>query len=154
MRLSESRPLGRLSCLDSCRHQSPPERMLIGQHRSNRAISSSLHVWKYRVRHTMGGCQSERPASEEMRPAWPAQSGCLKTCRGRLYRERVLGRIASFVDIAKREAKGDRHIRLAAPLAFVSPRIIATIVGTAPQNLTVTVSPKRCWQEHITGLPR
>ena len=50
-----------------------------------------------------------------------------------------LGRIASFVEIAKREAQGERHIRLLAPLAFVSPRIIAAIVeGTAPADLTVT----------------
>jgi site-specific DNA recombinase len=49
------------------------------------------------------------------------------------------GRITSFADIAKREAQGDRHIRLLAPLAFVSPRIIAAIVdGTAPTDLTVT----------------
>jgi site-specific DNA recombinase len=50
-----------------------------------------------------------------------------------------LGRIASFAEIAKRETQGERHIRLLAPLAFVSPRIIAAIVdGTAPADLTVT----------------
>jgi hypothetical protein len=50
-----------------------------------------------------------------------------------------LGRIASFAEIAQREAQGERHIRLLAPLAFVSPRIIAAIVdGTAPADLTVT----------------
>jgi site-specific DNA recombinase len=50
-----------------------------------------------------------------------------------------VGRIASFAEIAKREAQGERHIRLLAPLAFVSPRIIAAIVdGTAPADLTVT----------------
>jgi len=50
-----------------------------------------------------------------------------------------LGRIASFAEIAKREAQGERNIRLLAPLAFVSPRIIAAIVdGTAPADLTVT----------------
>jgi site-specific DNA recombinase len=50
-----------------------------------------------------------------------------------------LGQIASFAEIAKREAQGERHIRLLAPLAFVSPRIIAAIVdGTAPADLTVT----------------
>jgi len=37
------------------------------------------------------------------------------------------------------EAQGERHIRLMAPLAFLSPRIIAAIVdGTAPADLTVT----------------
>ena len=34
---------------------------------------------------------------------------------------------------------GERHIRLLAPLAFLSPRIIAAIAdGTAPADLTVT----------------
>src|ERR1700730_3370812 len=50
-----------------------------------------------------------------------------------------LGRIASFAGIAEREAHGERHIRLLAPLAFLSPRIIAAIVdGTAPADLTVS----------------
>ncbi len=50
-----------------------------------------------------------------------------------------LGRIAAFAEIARREGQGERHIRLLAPLAFVSPRIIAAIVdGTAPADLTVT----------------
>lgn len=49
------------------------------------------------------------------------------------------GRIASFEDIAKQEGQGERHIRLLAPLAFLSPRIISAIVeGTAPADLTVT----------------
>jgi site-specific DNA recombinase len=47
-----------------------------------------------------------------------------------------LGRIAG---VAEREAVGERHIRVLAPLAFLSPRIIAAIAdGTAPANLTVT----------------
>jgi site-specific DNA recombinase len=46
---------------------------------------------------------------------------------------------ASIAPIAEREAVGERHIRLLAPLAFLSPRIIAAIVdGTAPAELTVT----------------
>jgi site-specific DNA recombinase len=46
---------------------------------------------------------------------------------------------ASFAEIAEREALCERHIRLLAPLAFLSPRIIAAIVdGTAPADLTVT----------------
>jgi site-specific DNA recombinase len=50
-----------------------------------------------------------------------------------------LGRIASFAEIAKREGQGERHIRLLAPLALVSPRIIAAIIdGSAPADLTVT----------------
>ncbi len=50
-----------------------------------------------------------------------------------------LGRLASFLEIAEREGQGERHIRLLAPLAFVSPRIMAAIAeGTAPAHLTVT----------------
>lgn len=46
-----------------------------------------------------------------------------------------LGRIASFAEIARRKGQGERHIRLLAPLAFVSPRIIAAVVdGTAPAD--------------------
>jgi site-specific DNA recombinase len=49
------------------------------------------------------------------------------------------GRIVSFEDIARQEGQGERHIRLLAPLAFTSPRIISAIVeGTAPADLTVT----------------
>jgi site-specific DNA recombinase len=71
-----------------------------------------------------------------------------------------LGRITSFAEIAKREAQGERHIRLLTPLAFVSPRIIAAIVdGTAPADLTVTGLAKALpysWpeQEQSIGLPQ
>jgi site-specific DNA recombinase len=50
-----------------------------------------------------------------------------------------LGCFATFAEIAEREALCERHIRLLAPLAFRSPRIIAAIAdGTVPANLTVT----------------
>ncbi len=50
-----------------------------------------------------------------------------------------LGRVGSFPEIAGREGQGERHIRQLAPLAFVSPRIVAAIAnGTAPAHLTVT----------------
>src|SRR5256714_10110598 len=43
------------------------------------------------------------------------------------------GRAASFALIARREGKVERHIRLLAPLAFVSPRIVSALLdGTAP----------------------
>jgi site-specific DNA recombinase len=49
------------------------------------------------------------------------------------------GRLTSLAEIAAREGKAERHIRLLAPLAFTSPRIIAAIVeGSAPADLTVT----------------
>lgn len=49
------------------------------------------------------------------------------------------GRAASFAAIARREGKVERHVRQLAPLAFVSPRIVAAILdATAPAGLTVT----------------
>ncbi len=49
------------------------------------------------------------------------------------------GRVASFAAIARREAKVERHIRLLAPLAFLSPRIVSRLLdGTAPAGLTIT----------------
>src|SRR3984893_14983059 len=41
-----------------------------------------------------------------------------------------LGRIASFARIAEQEAVGERRNTLVAPLAFLSPRIIAAIAVT------------------------
>ena len=47
---------------------------------------------------------------------------------------------ASFEDIAAREGKVERHIRVLAPLAFVSPRIIEAVQeGRAALDITVTV---------------
>ena len=60
--------------------------------------------------------------------------------RARIWiRDLTDGRVSSFEEIACREGKGDRHVRLLASLAFVSPRIVAAIVdGNAPAGLTVT----------------
>jgi hypothetical protein len=69
-----------------------------------------------------------------------------------------LGRVTGFAEIAEREAQCERHIRLLAPLAFVSPRTIAAIADeTAPADLTVTGLAKRLpysWdgQEQRIGL--
>src|SRR5262249_47896016 len=63
----------------------------------------------------------------------------------------VHGRAASFAVIARREGKAQRHIRLFAPLAFVSPRIVSALLdGTAPADLTRTKLPRAlppCWAE-------
>jgi site-specific DNA recombinase len=63
-----------------------------------------------------------------------------------------LGHFASFAESAERESVGERHIRLLAPLAFLSPRIIAAITdGTAPADLTVTGLAKALpysWAKH------
>src|SRR5437868_10578961 len=44
-------------------------------------------------------------------------------------------RAANFSAIARREGKVERHVRLLAPLAFLSPRIVSSILdGTAPAS--------------------
>lgn len=49
------------------------------------------------------------------------------------------GRAQSFEEIAEREQKVVRHIRFLAPLAFLSPRIVAAIVnGYGPAGVTVS----------------
>jgi site-specific DNA recombinase len=55
----------------------------------------------------------------------------------------VDGRVASFEEIAKQEGKVERHIRLLAPLAFVSPKIIANIVNGLGSPRRVTDLAKR-----------
>jgi site-specific DNA recombinase len=48
------------------------------------------------------------------------------------------GRVNSFADIAKREGKVERHIRLLTPLAFVSPDAISDIIGGSSPLVGVT----------------
>jgi hypothetical protein len=49
------------------------------------------------------------------------------------------GRVQSFAEIAEREGKVERHIRLLAPLAFIPPRKLAAIIdGMGPHDATVT----------------
>jgi DNA invertase Pin-like site-specific DNA recombinase len=48
------------------------------------------------------------------------------------------GRVASFAEIARTEGKVERHIRLLAQLAFVSPMTISAIVGRTLLNGKVT----------------
>jgi hypothetical protein len=49
------------------------------------------------------------------------------------------GCIRSFAEIAEREGKVERHIRLLTPLAFIPPRTLAAIIdGTGPHDVTVT----------------
>jgi hypothetical protein len=73
--------------------------------------------------------------------------------------EMAQGRTATFAQIARREGKVERQIRLLAPLAFLSPRIVSGLLdGTAPAGLTITVLARAlpwCWaeQERRLGLP-
>ena len=49
------------------------------------------------------------------------------------------GHTRSFDEIAAREGKVERHIRLLTPLAFIPPRTLAAIIdGTGPHDATVT----------------
>jgi hypothetical protein len=49
------------------------------------------------------------------------------------------GRVRSFTEIAMREGKVQRHIRLLAPLAFLPPYTLTAIAnGTLSQDVTVT----------------
>jgi hypothetical protein len=60
------------------------------------------------------------------------------------------GRAASFAEIAKREGKVERHIRLLAPLAFVSPNLISDMINGVAASVTVTDLAKRTpylWSE-------
>jgi site-specific DNA recombinase len=61
------------------------------------------------------------------------------------------GRAASLAVIARREGRAERYIRLLAPLAFVSPRIVSALLdGTAPADLTLTKLARAlpyCWAE-------
>ena len=70
------------------------------------------------------------------------------------------GQVKSFADIATKEKKVERYIRLLAPLAFVAPSIVQSIIeGTAPANLTVTELAKssvHSWrrQQHLLKVSR
>jgi site-specific DNA recombinase len=70
------------------------------------------------------------------------------------------GKVKSFDDIATKEKKVERHIRLLAPLAFVAPSIVQSIIeGTAHANLTVTELAKssvHSWrrQQHLLNVSR
>jgi hypothetical protein len=57
--------------------------------------------------------------------------------KARLWIDEILAG-SSFAQIAKREGKGERQIRLLAPLAFVTPTMVRGLVEGAPPLLTVT----------------
>jgi site-specific DNA recombinase len=91
--------------------------------------------------------------SERRRDPGTHWEGRLRGFRGRRKAAEHLahGRAASFAVIARREGKVERHVRLLAPLAFVSPRIVSALLdGTAPADLTLTKLARAlpyCWAE-------
>jgi hypothetical protein len=69
----------------------------------------------------------------------------------------VAGRAVDFAQIAQCEGKVERHVRFLAPLAFVSPRIVASIIDrSAPADLTVTALARALpfsWTQQERRLP-
>jgi DNA invertase Pin-like site-specific DNA recombinase len=66
----------------------------------------------------------------------------------------IEGRATSFAEISQREGKVERHIRLLAPLAFVSPRIIADIIDGILPSIAITDLAKQlpyCWARQEIG---
>jgi hypothetical protein len=64
----------------------------------------------------------------------------LATAKARAWIDDIAsGRVHSFAEIAAREGKVERHIRLLTPLTFVPPRTLTAITdGTGPHDATVT----------------
>jgi len=64
------------------------------------------------------------------------------------------------MEVSLKESDGPANVRLLAPLAFVSPKIVSAIIdGTVPADLTVTGLAKalpHSWaeQERRIGLPQ
>jgi site-specific DNA recombinase len=82
--------------------------------------------------HAPGGPQEMKAASRD------AILSAIAKARGWIE-DMQQGRVSSLAKIAQYEGQVERHIRLLAPLAFVSPRVVAAIVnGTARCDLTVT----------------
>jgi site-specific DNA recombinase len=67
------------------------------------------------------------------------------------------GRVASFAEIANREGRVERHVRLLASLAFVSPRMISAMLdGRKPPDATITGFAKHLsysWVEQVNFGP-
>jgi len=95
--------------------------------------------WRPRGLRPQKGIATEPGGSS---PLDPHSRDTLLTAIGKArawLRDLTAGRVGSFEEIARREGKGERQIRMLLPLACVSPRIIAAIVdGIAPAGLTVT----------------
>jgi site-specific DNA recombinase len=65
------------------------------------------------------------------------------------------GRAVSFAEIAKREGKVERHIRLLAPLAFVSPQFVSGVIDGHVPSVAVTALAKHVswsWAQQRTGV--
>jgi site-specific DNA recombinase len=83
--------------------------------------------WSAPVSIATKGILHEPETAREMTPA--ARDALLTAiAKARSWIDDLLsGKVASFAEIAEREGKVERHIRFLAPLAFLSPRVIAEI---------------------------
>jgi site-specific DNA recombinase len=87
-----------------------------------------------RAKEAIHSPSQKSPMSEESRDALIAA-----IAKARAWVEDLAeGSVSSFADIAKKEGKVERHIRLLAQLAFVSPKIVLAIAGGDVPNLKVT----------------
>ena len=98
-------------------------------------------------------CAKRKTSDEAADPRRPAGGHT----KARLWIDDLrLGRVASFAQIAEHESQGERHIRLLAALAFVSPRIVLAIVEDAAHaHLTVTGLANKLpysWAEQERGI--
>jgi hypothetical protein len=80
------------------------------------------------------------PTSKDEHASARSEALLLAIAKARAWIEDLAERrVASFGEIAKREGHVERHVRLLAPLAFVSPRMISAIIdGKVPWDATIT----------------
>jgi site-specific DNA recombinase len=95
------------------------------------------------------------PASETPMTAMERDALLTAIAKARAWIEDLTeGRVNSFAEIAKREGKVERHIRLLAPLAFVSPSIVSDIADGFAPPLGVTKFAKQlayAWSQQRLG---
>jgi site-specific DNA recombinase len=99
------------------------------------------------------------PLRSSVVPAPPGRYALRAIAKARVWVDDLVAhRVASFAEIAAREGKGERYIRLLATLAFAAPgTIVALIDGTARADLSVTALARALpysWaeQERLIGL--
>ncbi len=99
--------------------------------------------WAVPVSIALKGILHEPKSAAEMTPA-ARDVLLIAIARAKIWiDDLVSGKAASFAEIAEREGKVERHIRFLAPLAFVSPWVVAAIAsGSAAADLTVSALAK------------
>ena len=127
------------------RDQAPPQGAQVLQWRDHArsepdAETRILSVpWSGLKSRSQQGLMSEPSGASSLEPR-TRSALLLAIAKARSWIDDLLaGRVATFADIAVREGKVERHVRLLVPLAFLSPRIVAAIIDDrSPSHLTVT----------------